>query len=216
MKKKILVTSLIIIGLAVVAGGFYIASQSQNNADLTQTDTEHKEIKQNNNQKDNQENEVKELKAENIDTSNWKEYCNKEYGFCVKYPESVELFENKNGIRLHRDCSDFKDEGFSTRIACDIHSDVYFGITKKNISEFIEGYKSDCDETGQCLSFITSQDDYALDGVVGKELKGVTAEGGSNPSYIFVSNNGKNYIISYIQVLDKTFDAIIKSFKFIN
>ncbi len=90
MNKKVLTTIGIILGLTVVVGWFYIASQSQNNADLTQTDTEHKEIKQNNNQKnnqENQENEIKELKAENIDTSNWKEYCNKEYGFCVKYPE---------------------------------------------------------------------------------------------------------------------------------
>ncbi len=91
MNKKLLITIGIILGLAIVVGGFYIASQSQNNADLTQTDTEHKEIKRNNNQKDNQENQenkIKELKAENIDTSNWKEYCNKEYGFCVKYPRN--------------------------------------------------------------------------------------------------------------------------------
>ncbi len=26
-----------------------------------------------------------------IDTSNWKEYCNEEYGFCVKYPEGWEV-----------------------------------------------------------------------------------------------------------------------------
>jgi hypothetical protein len=32
--------------------------------------------------------EVEELQTEDIDTSNWKEYCNQEYGFCVKYPEN--------------------------------------------------------------------------------------------------------------------------------
>ncbi len=32
-----------------------------------------------------------------IDTSNWKEYCNEEYGFCVKYPEGWEVRETTFG-----------------------------------------------------------------------------------------------------------------------
>ncbi len=103
MNKKLLITIGIILGLAIVVGGFYIASQSQNNADLTQTDTEHKEIKRNNNQKDNQENqenEIKESKAENIDTSNWKTYSSTICGVEFKYPSEyyIQVFNERRDV----------------------------------------------------------------------------------------------------------------------
>jgi len=36
-----------------------------------------------------------------IDTSNWQEYCNKEHGFCVKYPQGWKVGVNKEFEKSH-------------------------------------------------------------------------------------------------------------------
>ena len=99
MTKKNLITIGIILILAAVAGGFYVASrQTQNNADLTQTGAERtrngaerNNTGQNTNaEKTEQENRIAGNQEE-IDTSDWQEYCNQEYGFCVKYPQGWKI-----------------------------------------------------------------------------------------------------------------------------
>ncbi len=39
--------------------------------------------------------------AAGIDTSDWKEYCNEEYGFCVKYPEGWEVKQSEFNKATH-------------------------------------------------------------------------------------------------------------------
>ncbi len=112
MNKKIIITIGVILVLAIIAGGFLVLQKTKkqevvknkqqviqkeiivkndNNQDRKQDN------KQNNKQEDNQE-KVEELDFEEIDTSNWKEYCNQEYGFCVKYPENKYVINEESGM----------------------------------------------------------------------------------------------------------------------
>ena len=102
MNKKLLITILTILGLTVAAGGFwYFFKLQKTNTDLTQNNNT-KNISNNQNQKQEKTSKQKntnqnqtidgELKPEErIDTSNWKTYYNKEYGFCVKYPKELKV-----------------------------------------------------------------------------------------------------------------------------
>ncbi len=102
MNKKIIITISTILGLTVVVGGFLIFQKTRNQGMVNNQQKQKVEVVKNNEneskqeienqEKDNQSNQekVEELKVEDIDTSNWKDYCNQEYGFCVKYPEGWE------------------------------------------------------------------------------------------------------------------------------
>ncbi len=110
MNKKIIITISIIFGLTVIVGGFLILQKTRkqevvkNEQKIEVVENDENESKQDieNQEEDNQNNQekVEELKVEDIDTSNWKEYCNQEYGFCVKYPEGwkVKKFNNNDPV----------------------------------------------------------------------------------------------------------------------
>ena len=103
MNKKI-ITILIIIILVIIAGGFWYAN-NQNNVILNsfqnlnkdtqesqkpvkqQVTNEKEQIAKKDDQKQDNEN-IEELKIEDIDTSNWKTYRNEEIGVEFKYPSS--------------------------------------------------------------------------------------------------------------------------------
>ncbi len=97
MNKRVVTILITIAGLAVVVSGFLAW---QNNNKQQAENNKQQERQANEQEKNNQERETKveELKAENIDTSNWKEYCNKEYGFCVKYPEDKYVINEESGM----------------------------------------------------------------------------------------------------------------------
>ena len=100
MNKKILITILIILGLAIIAGGFYLWLQKK--AELRQNNAE-KQIIENDKQerKGNEKNKTKliqdfesfiknhgkKIELEKIDTTDWKTYTDKERGFSFKYPK---------------------------------------------------------------------------------------------------------------------------------
>jgi len=81
MNKKVITISIILI-LAIVAGGFWYAS-NQNNVipekSGIQNEQKNEKISQNNQ-------DIEELKIEDIDTSDWKTYRNEEFGFEIKLP----------------------------------------------------------------------------------------------------------------------------------
>ena len=89
MTKKSIIISAILI-LVVIIGGFWYVNNNQkskikNQKQVEQQVTNEKvETAREDDQEQDDEN-IKELKVEN-DTSGWKEYCNEEYGFCLKYP----------------------------------------------------------------------------------------------------------------------------------
>ena len=112
MNKKT-ITILIIILVVAIASGFWFV-KNQNNVILNSfqnlnKDTQETQKPENQNNvtpeksgiqneqngetisQDNQENKAEELKVEDIDTSDWKEYCNEEYGFCLKYPKDWDV-----------------------------------------------------------------------------------------------------------------------------
>jgi hypothetical protein len=116
---KVLGMGVLLIGLAV-AGWFLVTGQSQKNADKTQDNmksqkaemkndvemVESKEQKQvAKNDADEGGEQIERLKAEDIDTSNWKTYRNEEYGFEVKYPEEyyLNISNGPGGIEISKD-----------------------------------------------------------------------------------------------------------------
>ena len=94
---KVLGIGVLLIALAVGGWFLYTVSQSQNGAELTQNNIENQKQEQG---KQESEGQVEELKTKNIDTSSWKEYCNQEYGFCVKYPENWRVEKMKFATML--------------------------------------------------------------------------------------------------------------------
>ncbi len=117
MNKKIIITIGVIIGLAIIAGGFWhvqwyiqdnnqkVINNEQEKVEVVKNDENENKQDIENQEKDNQNNQekVEELKVEDIDTSNWKEYCNQEYGFCVKYPSKSPVFVQKFSDSLSQD-----------------------------------------------------------------------------------------------------------------
>ncbi len=103
MNKKTIITISIILGLTVIVGGFLILQKTRNQG-MVNNQNNNKQIRRKPELTDQDrakmKAEIDELHKNPIDTSNWKEYCNQEYGFCLKYPENWMYTEryNKNGI----------------------------------------------------------------------------------------------------------------------
>ena len=112
MNKKLLITTLTILGLTVIVGSFWYFSKLQKtklqktNTNLTQNNTtknisnnQKQEQEKNQKQKNDNQNQIidGELKPkEKIDTSDWNTYRNRKYGFEFKYPKDWKMvFQNK-------------------------------------------------------------------------------------------------------------------------
>ena len=116
---KVLGVGVLLIGLAV-AVWFLVTGQSQKIVKKTQNNMESQKVEMKSDvevvkgeeqeqvrKNDAEENkgEMEGLQIEDIDTSNWKEYCNQEYGFCVKYPEEyyLNISNGPGGIEISKD-----------------------------------------------------------------------------------------------------------------
>ena len=105
MTKKLL--TIAILALIALAGVFWftqnqekstVSSQREETLEENQTPEEKKdqEIPETSKEED-QTSKITYNPDNSIDTSDWKEYCNKEYGFCLKYPGEWE------GLKINKD-----------------------------------------------------------------------------------------------------------------
>jgi len=139
MNKKTVTVLIIILAVLVIAGGFWCAN-NQNNVIPEKSGIQNKQNSETISQND-QENKAEELKVEEIDTSNWKEYCNEEYGFCLKYPRKWKV------TRRHIDAEEgvvdtFNSIVLSSRKADEIFSriniNIYDGKVNFNVKHLLE------------------------------------------------------------------------------
>jgi len=88
MNKKIIVILVVVFIIVSSLGGFwYYYFQYQKGTNVDQVNVELDGNIQN----------IRELKIKDIDTSNWKTYRNKEFGFEVKYPEGWQINTDEIG-----------------------------------------------------------------------------------------------------------------------
>ncbi len=160
MNKRNLIIGIIV--LIALVGGVVLWSQKNNKQDTKQQTKkevaeqtqEQKTIQE---QRDNQNQTSGELKPEEkINTSDWKTYCNKEYGFCVKYPEGWKVEKFKSPTKFDApapvDCN-------KTPEKCPYELILFSAENQDNYSHIrafsVRGVKEDnfnCDERG-VLSF---------------------------------------------------------------
>jgi len=216
MTKKNLIIIGIILILAAVVGGFYIVSrQSQNNAEQAQTNAERTQTnaektrnnaeKNNDGQKSNaekaeQENQIAE-NQEKIDTSDWKEYCNQEYGFCVKYPE-------KQYIVIVNDLADhqlvfIKDKTIGKE------NDIYgihitvgkFALTKKDFMNQVQKETRNAPQEELAVTRILKEEEISIQHL---HLQKIVAAFpiGYNPIFYFFQYNNKNFVIKCVEPIE--------------
>jgi len=242
MNKKT-ITILIIILVVAIAGGFWFVNNGQNRVytgqeskvqsqkQVEQQATNEKEqiAKQDNQikEEDIEKQNIEELKLEEIDTSDWKEYCNEEYGFCLKYPRDwgYNRFANsyEKGIIFYDLVNkDDNDNMITINIAkaqeSELRTTSAWAWTVDNLDQHIIN-NFDRTTDGECHTGIM-QINFKLKEKVRSCL---TTEGGGRMHRYFIKRNGNKYLLTinfpFIDDISNdanVYRAILESFKFIN
>ena len=169
MRRKIIIAIIGII-ILIMGVGFW-KWKNVKNAEIVRQKVEQQAINMEAQQSNDSVESQQKYDETSLDVSKWKTYRDEKLGFEFKYPENLVRLSGSDiaGVRLHRECSGLKNEDLGVQMRCALESNMSFGITTKKIDQIIEEYKSDC-EKDHCLELISSQENYALDGVSGKKL----------------------------------------------
>jgi uncharacterized protein YxeA len=205
MSKKIIISVIAVIILALIGGGVWYLNKYQISSNKGQ-------VTKNNGQENtpeignqNQPSTIENQKSEIINTNDWLTYHNEEYGFEVKYPNTWLLNNTQSGIyiKYQKDWEFGMKEGFSA-----------FGVSiiKENLQEFIKSYDADFLD-GEPLTKIIKEEKYDLEGIPATKLTSNNAEG-INGNFIFVKYNKNNYLITFNEN-EKRHKEILSTFKFI-
>lgn len=195
MNKKTVIVSLVaLIILALGVGVFMWKKAKVKKMEITQVSETQKE------------------EPGDVDTSDWKTYKDEKYLFEINYPNEFKLEQENQTVRLKKDCSSV--QVFEERIKCDLESNIGISITGMTLENFLKEYKDDYFD-GSPLTRIKAQEDYMVDGILGKKLIGTTAEGAGGNDYIYVTRNGINYLISFNQNSDIN-KKVISTFNFLD
>lgn len=151
-----------------------------------------------------EENDLSSEALAEVDTSDWEVYRNEELGFEFKYPRNL----------------DIKDDGEKIYVIANLPwpqrgTSLIISKVEHILEEFIDSYnKADILPDGTALATIFEVEDYYIDGVQAYLLKGSTSIG-IDSNKIFVTNNNRKYVISFMDHATDEELKIIKSFKFI-
>ena len=193
---KVLGAVVLLIGLSVAGWFLYTVSQSQNGVELTQNNTENQKQEQG---KQESEGQIEELKIEDIDTSNWKEYCNQEYGFCVKYP-------NKNYRVVDNNLADYQlvyiqnnDTGTGANNIYGLHITVgKYALTKKQLMKRIQSEIQNASKGDLAVTRVLKEEEMSIGG---KNIQKVIASFpiGYTSVIYFLRHKNENFEIKCVE-----------------
>ena len=118
-----------------------------------------------NQEKKNNQKKPEELQIEDINTSSWKEYCNQEYGFCVKYP-------NKNYRVVDNNLADYQlvyiqnnDTGIGANNIYGLHITVgKYALTKKQLMKRIQSEIQNASKGDLAVTRVLKKEEMSIGG----------------------------------------------------
>jgi len=148
MNKKTITSLIIILVIAVITEGLWYTKNQKNTTkpvdivkDVQKEITEDDISKETGVQEEQKNENVEDLKVEDIDTSNWKTYRNEELGFEMKYSEGW-VYDSKDGITFF--ANGCKKNKYNT---CPVMLNIgkYNNVVSEVENFSIQTYRSQCD-----------------------------------------------------------------------
>jgi uncharacterized protein YneF (UPF0154 family) len=193
---KVLGIGVLLIALAVGGWFLYTVSQSQNSAELTQNNIENQKQEQGQQESEGQ---VEELKTENIDTSSWKEYCNQEYGFCVKYPTQNYRVDDNNLADYQLVYIQNNDTGIGANNIYGLHITVgKYALTKKQLMKRIQSEVQNASKGDLAVIRVLKKEEMSIGG---KNIQKVIASFpiGYTSVIYFLRHKNENFEIKCVE-----------------
>ena len=201
MNKKVTIVIILILALALVAGGFWCW---KNQRDKVSQQTEQAE----NNQEQAQNTETE------IDTSDWKTYQNEGWKYSIKYPSNLYIKSNTQGAKFPGDESTPFDGG-QTLIISDIEKmGIQDVMSEERIHIIITTLKK---EEGQSLysylvksfSFGDNISEVVVNGISGFQNKSVNEYSSAtvSSSSVFLSRDNWVYYLYSLNDSGENFDS---------